>query len=145
MRTRKQHPSGKRTGCSCGTKKKRRGKEIKEKNQITDHRRINSISKVSQQWGEGREGEGVYRGGRRIYFHPFAMAAYFFVLIPPRLLTSKAPALWRSRTECDWEIWSIFSQNTHLPRGDGIWFFLPPSASFMVSQWTSGFVPRSKS
>lgn len=61
---------------------------------ITDHRRINSISKVSQRWGEGREEEGVY-------FHPFAMAAYFFVLIPPRLLTSKAPALWRSRTECD--------------------------------------------
>lgn len=52
------------------------------------------------------------------------MAAYFFVLIPPRLLTSKAPALWRSRTECDWEIWrSIFSQSTHLPRGDSIWFF----------------------
>lgn len=68
------------------------------------------------------------------------------LLIPPRLLTSKALALWRSRTECDWEIWkSIFSQSTHLPWGDCIWFFSPTSsASLVVSQWTAGFVPRGK-
>lgn len=55
------------------------------------------------------------------------MATYFFVLIPPRLLTSKAPALWQSRTECDWEIWrSIFSQSTHLPWG-GQHMIPPPS------------------
>lgn len=88
-------------------------------------------------------------GAERNMFQWFVMAAYFFVLIPPRLLTSKAPALWRSRTECDWEIWrSIFSQSTHSPRGDGIWFFpLPlfPASSFVVSQWTSGLVPRRKS
>lgn len=59
------------------------------------------------------------------------MVAYFFVLIPPRFLTSKAPALWRSRTECDWDIWrSIFSQSTHLSRGHSIWLFPFSSSSF---------------
>lgn len=50
---------------------------------------------------EREEGGGVGGVRKTNTFHPFAMAAYFFVLIPPRLLTSKAPALWRSRTECD--------------------------------------------
>lgn len=72
------------------------GKKI-TKSQITDG--LIPFLKAASGGGRGRR-----KGGRRgagYVFRPFAMAAYFFVLIPPCLLTSKAPALWRSRTECD--------------------------------------------
>lgn len=67
------------------------------KSQITDG--VIPFLKAASGGGRGRR-----KGGRRgagYVFRPFAMVAYFFVLIPPCLLTSKAPALWRSRTECD--------------------------------------------
>lgn len=60
------------------------------------------------------------------------MAAYFFLLIPPCLLTSTALALWYSGTEYDSEIWrSIFSQSTHFPWGDGMILFLSSAPFFL--------------
>lgn len=158
MRTGDSFPLGERTGCSRRTEMKREregerggGKKI-TKSQITDG--LIPFLKAASGGGRGRR-----KGGRRgagYVFRPFAMAAYFFVLIPPCLLTSKAPALWRSRTECDWEILGVFlAKALSRPEGTAYDFFflslsLPlflfsSSASFVVSQWTSGFVPRRKS
>lgn len=95
-----------------------KGRNEKAKSQITEGLIpfLKAVSSGGKQRGGG--GENTFR--------PFAMAAYFFVLIPPRLLTSKAPALWHSRTERDWEIWrSIFSRSILFPRRNSMWFFSP--------------------
>lgn len=93
-------------GAKNAAKTKREAHRKNKKSQITD--RLIPLPTPASGGEKGAE-EGFFFP----FFssHPFAMAAYFFVLIPPRLLTSKAPALWRRRTECDWEIWrSIFSR-----------------------------------
>lgn len=74
------------------------GREEKTKSKITEG--LIPFPKAAS-GGWRRKREGVAEGGKMNTFNPFAMAAYFFVLIPPRLLISKAPALWRTRTECD--------------------------------------------
>ncbi len=76
------------------------GRKEKTKSQITEG--LIPFLKAASGGGKGGEGrEEEQKGGETNTFLSLAMAAYFFVLIPPRLLTSKAPALWRSRTECD--------------------------------------------
>lgn len=47
-----------------------------------------------QGWREEEEEQSGSEGGEKTNtFHPFAMAAYFFVLIPARLLTSESSCI----------------------------------------------------
>lgn len=79
MRTGDSFPLGERTGCSRRTemKREREGEEGGEKknNKITDHRRINSISKGSQRW-RTREKKGREEGSG-IRFSPVCYGGLF--------------------------------------------------------------------
>lgn len=145
MRTGDSFPLGERTGCSRRTEMKREregeggGRKKITKSQITDG--LIPFLKAASGGGRGRR-----KGGRRgagYVFRPFAMAAYFFVLIPPCLLTSKAPALWRSRTECDWEILGVFlAKALSRPEGTAYDFFslpLSPSLPLFLFCFFRGF------
>lgn len=46
-------------------------------------------------------GKRMIKGEEDEYISPISVAAYFFVLIPPCFLSSKAPACRRSRIEHD--------------------------------------------